>query len=855
MNTVDTNTTELRLGQLMPSNKWRAVIAQIITAAASVMLCSLDFGDQSSLGPKWAVVSLLVAILTFNVFFDISRLTEAEQIHEGSTKRPLTVVLSGFLSVSWLVFAVRTQSLIVLATLPLAFVYSWNSFRAKQRKASQAALHLTIVMGVLGLFLVRYWILGEFSLTFATIIWQILTWFLHMFGSSLLSVEGQQLIVNGQSVHVSNFVPFEGLVLISAVWLFSSQPTLSRAARWLGATVILVALHAVWIVLLTTWTFRGLLNESAVLLFDISLVLGLSILMTRNLLRQEPDFVSLSAFLGWSALAFLVLVFVARTDSRPRQSGIVWIDQGHGNWEALSPPPDTTSYGRNTMYTYSWLYQWLQLHYDVRVLDSRIPDLGEKGILIVKMPVVPFDASEKRYMEQFVRKGGTVLAIGDHTNLFGTTDVLNDLLEPYGGRFNPDAVIPTQGTEYRYTPRWWNRTSIVDDVDYIDYQTSCSISASTVSTAPLIVATGVVAEAADYSNDRFFGKLTVTADDRKSPLQLCVALKHGKGKVLLFGDSTIWSSFSFFNPNNKELIDSILQYGLQPMSFSYRAWFCLVIVLAVTLFVSLGKKQWMGIGVTLVVFIVVTRSALGSFESGLIPREETPSVYIESAHSRIDVTTDIRTGRIDDLNNYSHFCATMTRSGLWPEVSDRVWDDPRIPVLILNPMREFTYRDLASIERYVRRGGSLLVMDDALHIESSTSSTLFNHLGIRTKLEQTADSIAQPKGPALADLVFALPLSMIYEPRHNVGDGQYESVSLRLALIGTEPILTTQDGTCIFGLKQVGLGKVYVFTESALFSRLVFGDVWGGVQPGMLRHSLYRLLYNLLGEWAWQKES
>jgi hypothetical protein len=53
-----------------------------------------------------------------------------------------------------------------------------------------------------------------------------------------------------------------------------------------------------------------------------------------------------------------------------------------------------------------------------------------------------FSPDEKKVIWEFVEKGGSLLVLGDHTNVGGIQDPLNDLLKPVEISFNFDSALP-----------------------------------------------------------------------------------------------------------------------------------------------------------------------------------------------------------------------------------------------------------------------------------------------------------------------------------------------------------------------------------------------------------------------------
>lgn len=68
----------------------------------------------------------------------------------------------------------------------------------------------------------------------------------------------------------------------------------------------------------------------------------------------------------------------------------------------------------------------------------------------------------------------------------------------------------------------------------------------------------------------------------------------------------------------------------------------------------------------------------------------------------------------------------------------------------------------------------------------------------------------------------------------------------RLGISGLDVLMADDKGMAIFGQKEIGKGKVFVFTKGEIFSQIGMGDIWGGVEPGGFKNNLFDLEYMLL---------
>ena len=96
-------------------------------------------------------------------------------------------------------------------------------------------------------------------------------------------------------------------------------------------------------------------------------------------------------------------------------------------------------------------------------------------MLVIKTPTARYAPDEVRAIVQFVQAGGSLLLIGDHTNVFNMNTYLNDIARQFGFTFRNDLLFRV-GTPYKqpYAPPVVAHP-IVQHVPPMDFAVSCSI--------------------------------------------------------------------------------------------------------------------------------------------------------------------------------------------------------------------------------------------------------------------------------------------------------------------------------------------------------------------------------------------
>lgn len=266
------------------------------------------------------------------------------------------------------------------------------------------------------------------------------------------------------------------------------------------------------------------------------------------------------AFAGLAFLTGFLLVFAEPGERKP---GRIMIDEAHSQWEPIEPSYDTNWYGADSGYNYAVFADYLRHHYDVTVCRDTIDHntLKEVDVLIIKVPTRAYSPQEREVILDFVREGGGLFLIGDHTNVFGSGYYLNQLSLPIGFRFRFDVVFDLRD-KFRqvYSPPKVARHPILEYVDEFPFAVSCSIQPRSVAVRPVMNSGGLWSLNIDYSVGNFYPTPNLAWDAIIGPYTQCVARHFGKGRVAGFTDSTVWSTFSAMLPGAPELLLGIVEW-------------------------------------------------------------------------------------------------------------------------------------------------------------------------------------------------------------------------------------------------------------------------------------------------------
>jgi len=161
----------------------------------------------------------------------------------------------------------------------------------------------------------------------------------------------------------------------------------------------------------------------------------------------------------------------------------------------------------------------------------------------LKTPTRPYSPEEIDAVRRFVEDGGGLLLIGEHTDVYGTSRHLNAVAGQFGFSFRFDCLfgIDTVFDEHFENPLVPH--PILQHMPPLDFATSCSIDPGTSSGRAVIRGTGLKNKLADYHVDNFYPQTDDEAEMRYGAFVQLWSMRHGRGRVVAFSDSTQFSNF------------------------------------------------------------------------------------------------------------------------------------------------------------------------------------------------------------------------------------------------------------------------------------------------------------------------
>jgi len=261
------------------------------------------------------------------------------------------------------------------------------------------------------------------------------------------------------------------------------------------------------------------------------------------------------AAFAYAVLAALLLTAFWRPHGT-RKQGTVVINTFHTQWSRTDKAYDKNWFGSASSYNYYCVKTLLSVFYDVKELKTRISAeaLADTSVLFVYNPDRPFTDEEREAVRAFVRRGGGLLLIGDHTNVFGSSSHLNTICSPFGFQFRDDVLFDQKADFFQILFPGTTGHFLMKGIDIFKLRGPCSIRPTSLFTWPVMEIDHSKSMRAIYSVNNFYPPPADTPTMKTGRFAVAVAAHAGRGRVLAFGDSTIFSQFEIFYPGKYDFL-------------------------------------------------------------------------------------------------------------------------------------------------------------------------------------------------------------------------------------------------------------------------------------------------------------
>jgi hypothetical protein len=447
---------------------------------------------------------------------------------------------------------------------------------------------------------------------------------------------------------------------------------------------------------------------------------------------------------GAIVLAGVMPLLVAPSTEHASLKGrkVVLYEKGFLNWMK----PTHGEYGRLSIGMYGMLPAYLEsLGAEALISpDLSQDDLRDADALILIYPDDPWEDGQLERIWEFVRQGGSLLLMGEHTvQKEDGGSRINDVIEPTSMRVRFDSAMFTVGGWLQSYEALWHPTSTgIEDAEN-DFGVVIGASVQARPPArPLLVGRWGWADPGDAAaGESMMGNGRYDAGEKLGDLLLAAEQPFGKGKIIVFGDTSNLSNGITIGCH--EYTSRVLAYLADPESqplAGWREWFALAAALAIGISLAFRPGAIPVAGVAMVASAMMTVCTARSHDaSQVLPDGNLKSpnnlAYIDASHlegySRESWRSDGTMGLSLNLMRNGYLTLML------PELTSERLSRARLLVSVA-PARPFSEKDRETVLEFVRSGG--IFVFTAGHGRWEPSRELLSDLGFRIgALEWTGD--------------------------------------------------------------------------------------------------------------------
>jgi hypothetical protein len=423
------------------------------------------------------------------------------------------------------------------------------------------------------------------------------------------------------------------------------------------------------------------------------------------------------------------------------KGGRVFVEEFHSDWERTDRPFDTQWYGQDSGYNYACIYDYLTRFYEMSRLEAATSDasLGNCNVLIVKVPTKRYTPQEVSAIESFVRRGGGLMLVGEHTSVFNSGTYINDIAQLFGFRFNYDCLFGIDTTFEELYKLPLVPHPIIQNMPPLNFAVSCSIdpgprfclSTERRGGRAVIRSTGLKNLPADYHASNFYPQVENRAIMRYGAFVQLWTCRYGKGRVVAFTDSTVFSNFATFEPGKAELMLGMVNWlNRSNAGFNPGVLFVVLSILAFAGALLFARDQ-KGIWLTAVAVVffgwavaVVTVQAVHKY-SMPPPAAKRPMVNVTIDRTVCDAPLSTSGFISGDKNGFGIFERWILRLGYFTSRKKGTEALTGDLVVFTQPDLTVESKFREELVSYVTNGGHILVLDSPANTKSTANSLLY----------------------------------------------------------------------------------------------------------------------------------
>ena len=522
-------------------------------------------------------------------------------------------------------------------------------------------------------------------------------------------------------------------------------------------------------------------------------------------------------------------------DPGKKKQGRLMIDEHHSDWEWTEMKFDTLWYGQQSTYNfYSGAEFWGKFYEMERGFsDFTLEYLSQYDIVCLKVPTQSYSPEEIEAVRQYVKNGGGLILIADHTNVFGHATFLNQVAAQFGIRVSSDSAYEiVTGDLSVYMMLKTLPHPVAQNLPLFFWGGQCTLRGD-LGVRGVMTDLNVKTLPADYSERNFFPERIAHTGYRFGPFFTVVSATYGKGRIIAFTDSTLISNFFIFIPGKPELMLGMADWANREERFpGWRKFLFIIggfaIFLALFSARSFGARGFVWILAVGLTTFLASASAIEKVNRKNYPLPEPVKPYrqlvFEGEYSRFFIP-ELRLANNQDKDLHTFFVWTQ-RVDVYPRkyyTFDKSLAEARKmgALILIDPVYVPNPDQMERLKSYVADGGTLIVMDDP-----ENKRTLVNTLLGQFSLSLDFDNPIPSTLPGLR----STPAAPIWAGGAPV--------------VGGEALYSAPDGTPVVAYSRYGKGRVIAYGNSRSFERKTLG--YTAMIPNAQQAAMSRFVYQLM---------
>jgi hypothetical protein len=456
-------------------------------------------------------------------------------------------------------------------------------------------------------------------------------------------------------------------------------------------------------------------------------------------------------------------------------------------------------------------------------------------LMLINSPKI-WDERERRTILDFMARGGSLLVLGDHTDVFGLMRGFNSLLGPLGIQFRFDSAYKARDT-------WRGCQAAAPDAiawGWDEENPGVAVGASlelSGSARPLLIGRYGFSDDGVHENTMgsFLGNYHYDKGERLGDMVLIATTTYGRGRVVVWGDTSAFQSPSPYYP---DVVGPMLAWLSRPAAWTERPPFRIVATLGLLAAIlwlwfvraTVAEAAIVGVGLLLGLLIPWLLS-LPRTDSHILIADDT--VLIDRSHLPASGHYEARVNPVGPL--YTN----LLRSGF--RVADmKDWDSTAIAraraIAFVAPQRSFTHSEVDDLLK-AEDSGAVVLLNTGEPDSAGSRGILKAHglaiaprpMGTVTSADTGASRRERERQPRFLD---AWPIAAV--------DGEGDPA----ALPGVEVIYRHgEDVVALF--RRMGKGGLLLVSDTRFFSDMNVEDM-SGFWPGNLA-LIHDLFWRYLG--------